>query len=133
MKFCEIPRRVQLLIHPIYALHILLDILEEEGLKLANRREDPTYIAPNGTSTIDLVFYRGKRLMMQQQVGLWTSTAAPIRKRIPIIRVHRRNITKKNKKERGKQDFKKTESRTAKTREKRDRGGKKSSAGREIK
>ena len=39
---------------------ILLDILEEEGFKLANRREDPTYIAPNGTSMIDLIFYRGK-------------------------------------------------------------------------
>jgi hypothetical protein len=50
-----------------------------------SKKEVPTYRAPSGTSTINLVFYRGDKLKLNKQEGLWTSKAAPIRKRIPII------------------------------------------------
>ncbi|KAJ4428050.1 hypothetical protein ANN_24064 [Periplaneta americana] len=64
--------------------HILLETLEEKGFRLANKKEIPTYIAHNGSSTIDLVFYKGEHLKLIKQEGLWSSTAASIRKHIPI-------------------------------------------------
>ncbi|KAJ4426601.1 hypothetical protein ANN_26399 [Periplaneta americana] len=64
--------------------HILLETLEEEGFRLENKKEIPTYIAHNGYSTIDLVFYKGEHLKLTKQEGLWSSKAAPIRKHIPI-------------------------------------------------
>ena len=37
---------------------LVLESLEEQGFTLATERDTPTYIAPNGTSTIDLLFYK---------------------------------------------------------------------------
>lgn len=62
----------------------MLDILQEEGFRLINKAEEITYIAYNGTSTIDLVFYRGKDITVKnQQRKLYTSTT-PLTKHIPI-------------------------------------------------
>lgn len=47
---------------PSIKTEILINTLEEEGLRLINKKEMPTYVAPNGTSVIDLVFYRGEKL-----------------------------------------------------------------------
>ncbi|KAJ9575493.1 hypothetical protein L9F63_007643, partial [Diploptera punctata] len=65
--------------------HILLETLEEEGFKIANTKDTPTYFAQNGHSTIDLVFFKGENLKLIKQNGLWNSAAAPIRKHIPIM------------------------------------------------
>lgn len=64
---------------------LILDSLVEEGYTLINKPTLKTYIAPNGTSSIDLVFYRGEGTKIINQKGLWTSDMAPIRKHIPIV------------------------------------------------
>ena len=58
--------------------------MQEEGFTLVNNPELTTYIAPNGTSAIDLIFYRGEGIKIQGQIGLWSTDAALIRKHIPI-------------------------------------------------
>jgi len=63
---------------------IVMEMLREEGFKLANSKEMPTYIAHNGTSAIDLVLYRGKEIKLIEQKGLWSSSMTPVRKHIPI-------------------------------------------------
>lgn len=42
---------------PTTKTELILETLEGSGYNLVNMK---TYIAPNGTSTIDLVLYRGK-------------------------------------------------------------------------
>ncbi|KAJ4427228.1 hypothetical protein ANN_24845 [Periplaneta americana] len=58
----------------------VFETLEEEGFSLVNEGTIPTYVAHNGSSVIDLVFYRGKEIRISRQDHLWT----PIRKHIPI-------------------------------------------------
>ena len=58
----------------------VFDMLEEEGFKLVNKESIPTYICHNGSSVIDLVFYRGKEINITHQKHIWT----PIRKHVPI-------------------------------------------------
>ena len=38
----------------------LMDTLEDEGFMLVNKSDMPTYVAPNGTSSIDLLLYKEK-------------------------------------------------------------------------
>lgn len=58
----------------------VFETLEEEGFSLVNEGTIPTYVAHNGSSVIDLVFYRGKEIRISRQDHLWT----PIRKHIPV-------------------------------------------------
>jgi hypothetical protein len=102
---------------------ILRETLEEEGFRLVNKKEVPTYIAPNGTSTIDLVFYRGDKLKLNKQEGLWTSTAAPIRKHILIITNFSIETTNNRKNKHRKQTFQKPRPRNIETRCRRNREG----------
>ncbi|KAJ4435866.1 hypothetical protein ANN_18486 [Periplaneta americana] len=56
---------------------------EEEGFILINETKTKIYFAPNGCSTIDLVFYRGN-ISHGKQTGKWKSGTTPLRKHLPI-------------------------------------------------
>lgn len=68
----------------------VLKCLAEEGFILINEAKMKTYFAPNGCSTIDLVFYRGK-ISHGKQTGKWNSGTAPLRKHLPITTEFRFN------------------------------------------
>ena len=61
-----------------------IDTLQNEGYTMINNKNLKTYFAHNGSSAIDLVFYRGKNITVESQDGIWSSTASPIWKHIPI-------------------------------------------------
>lgn len=63
---------------------IVMETLREEGFMLANRGDLPTYIAHNGTSAIDVLLYRGKKITLLEQKSLCSSGITPIRKHLPI-------------------------------------------------
>lgn len=58
----------------------MLEYLEEIGLKLVNQKDQATYIAYNGQSTIDLVFTNSKSIHPHQQRIIPIS----IRKHLPV-------------------------------------------------
>ena len=66
---------------------MVLEFLEEQGFTLPTERDTPTYIAPNGTSTIDLLFYKGKHIKIAEQKGLWYSSTTSLRKHIPTTTI----------------------------------------------
>ena len=51
---------------------------------MINNKNLKNYFAHNGSSAVDLVFYRGKNITVESEDGIWFSTASPIRKHIPI-------------------------------------------------
>ena len=63
---------------------IILDLLHDEGYKLIKKAEKVTYIAPNGKSTIDLVFIKGNYITVQNQEILYSDPVALLRKHIPV-------------------------------------------------
>lgn len=63
----------------------IFQLLEEEGFELVNAASLMTYIAPNGTSAIDLVFFKGGNISISSQTGLWHSSSTPLRKHIPVV------------------------------------------------
>lgn len=62
---------------------LVLDYITETGMALINDKSAPTYIAPNGTSVIDLVFVNNKIETSQKKIGTHTATA-PMRKHLPL-------------------------------------------------
>mgnify|MGYP000250499100 CR=1 FL=1 len=64
---------------------MLIEALEEEGFSLANRADHKTYFAPNGSSTIDLTFYRVHDTQLISQKVDYRSPLAPLRKHTPVI------------------------------------------------
>lgn len=48
-------------------MDIVLEALREEGFTLANRADMPTCVAHNGTSAINLLFYKSKTIKMVEQ------------------------------------------------------------------
>ena len=70
---------------PNVKTELILETMAEEGFILINKPDLKTYIAPNGTSTIDLVFCKGENTKTTNQEGLWSSAITPLRKHIPIV------------------------------------------------
>ena len=71
----------------------VIGFLQEEGLSLLNNKEEKTYIAHNGTSTIDLVFVNSAITPVYQEV-----LNVVARKHLPIktnlfIKTDRSNVT----------------------------------------
>ena len=63
---------------------MVMAALREEGYKLANKKDMMTYVAPNGSSAIDILLYKGEKIRAIEQKGLWNSNITPLRKHIPI-------------------------------------------------
>ncbi|KAJ4426395.1 hypothetical protein ANN_27209 [Periplaneta americana] len=66
---------------------LMMEFLQEEGFTLVNKKDNITYMAPNGASTIDLVFYRGKNIKVCGQEILYHSNESPLRKHLPVVTV----------------------------------------------
>ena len=49
---------------------LLVEALEEEGFRLISNAEQTTYFAPNGSSTIDIIFCRGNNMRVRHQTRL---------------------------------------------------------------
>ena len=62
----------------------LMELMEEEGFQLTNSKETPTYIAYNGTSTINLIFYRGENMKQRKHAVLGKDSWDTIRKHLPV-------------------------------------------------
>lgn len=69
---------------PNHKTELVLELLQEEGFTLINNAKDVTYIAPNGTSTIDLVWYRGHSIKVCKQQIMYSIADAPMRKHLPV-------------------------------------------------
>ena len=63
---------------------LIMETLEEAGYNLINKPNMKTYIARNGTSTIDPVVYTEEDISIINKRVLGTSDITPIRKYIPI-------------------------------------------------
>ena len=59
---------------------MVIEYLTTEGLRLINNPTDPTYVSPNGTSTIDLIFVNSG---MEERI-IANSSTTPIRKHLPV-------------------------------------------------
>mgnify|MGYP000563071502 CR=1 FL=1 len=74
---------------PNSKMDIIMELLLAEGYDLINRKEEITYIAPNGSSIIDLIFYRGKDIkLMCHQVAKQHSVAV-LKKHLPVYAAFR--------------------------------------------
>lgn len=63
----------------------LLNLMKEEGFKLLNKRDNKTYFAHNGSSTIDLIFYKGPELNLTEHRVCYNTAGTPLKKHCPII------------------------------------------------
>lgn len=62
----------------------LLQLMAEEGFTLINNKNDKTYLAHNGSSTIDLIFYKGSEInLISHKVG-YSIKEAHLKKHIPV-------------------------------------------------
>jgi hypothetical protein len=57
----------------------LMEPMEEEGFTLNNAAQTKTYISHSGSSTIDLIFYRGNELKLQSITITAVSASTPIK------------------------------------------------------
>ena len=63
---------------------LIMEQLQAEGYCLINKKEKVTYIAPNGTSTIDLIFVRGKDILPTEHHVAGCHKTATLRKHLPV-------------------------------------------------
>jgi hypothetical protein len=61
---------------------MLITIMEKEGFILVNKPSDKTYFAPNGSSTVVLVFDRGSQIKIRHYLS---ESLATLRKHCPVI------------------------------------------------
>lgn len=62
----------------------LLQLMTEEGFTLINNKNNKTYFDHNGSSTIDLIFYKGLEInFINHKVG-YSIVDAPMKKHIPV-------------------------------------------------
>lgn len=66
---------------PTQKTKTVINYIEEEGFTLVNKRENHTYLGPNGASTIDLVFTNSDKTHQEIRRDI------PVRKHIPICTV----------------------------------------------
>ena len=59
-------------------------LMSEEGFTLSNNQNHKTYLAHNGSSTIDLIFYRGREINLTQQKVCYSEKEALLKKHIPV-------------------------------------------------
>ncbi|KAJ4428483.1 hypothetical protein ANN_24520 [Periplaneta americana] len=69
---------------PSTKTELILETLKGGGYSLINKPDLKTYIALNGTSTIDLVLFRGESINAINQKALWISAITLIRKHVPV-------------------------------------------------
>ena len=57
---------------------------KEEGFTLVNKRDNRMYFANNGSSTIDLIFYKGTAVEITDHRVIYSATETPIKKHCPV-------------------------------------------------
>ena len=62
----------------------LLDLMTEEGFILVNKTEDRTYFAHTGSSTIDLIFFKGRNIKLINHKVCYSEGEAAIKKHCPV-------------------------------------------------
>lgn len=63
----------------------LLDMMTEEGFTLANKADERTYFAHSGCSTIDLIFFKGPNISLNNYKVCYTADETPLKKHCPVV------------------------------------------------
>ena len=63
----------------------LLDMMAEEGFTLVNNADERTYFAHSGCSTIDLIFYKGSNITLNNHKVCYSADETPLKKHCPVV------------------------------------------------